>query len=346
MNNISLTIGSYTDYPSESQGLYQVNLNTTTGILSKLELLSSCQNPSFVVSSQSGYYVISEVAQNAHPRLSFINNKSSSSPTNSAPIVGDHPCHIAIDPNNKYIVTSQYSSGSFDIFALNIDGTIDQRMATISPKGSGPHADRQTRPHAHQCVFLKSTPQYATVDLGSDRVNFYCFDEEQNQFLSEPAQSIMTPPGSGPRHIVFSQDETAAYVVCELSETILVLRKTLGQWGITQEIDALPKEKKGEAAAAIKLSPDGRFLYVSCRAQSKISCFEVSKENQQLTFKDSFSTQGKFPRDFYISDDGEWVVAANQHSNSLVSFKRNNKNGALTYTGSLVTIGSPVCVTN
>ncbi|MFA0071520.1 beta-propeller fold lactonase family protein, partial [Vibrio breoganii] len=101
------------------------------------------------------------------------------------------------------------------------------------------------------------------------------FDEEQEEFLDEPMQSIKAPAGNGPRHLVFNKIEDRAYVVCELSETILILKKTLGIWNIVEEVDALPDMEKGEAVAAVKLSPDEQFLYVSCRHQSRISSFNV-----------------------------------------------------------------------
>ncbi|MCW1889954.1 lactonase family protein [Vibrio chagasii] len=31
----------------------------------------------------------------------------------------DHPCHVTIDPKWRFAITSQYSSGSFDIFSLS-----------------------------------------------------------------------------------------------------------------------------------------------------------------------------------------------------------------------------------
>ncbi|MFS1427248.1 lactonase family protein, partial [Vibrio splendidus] len=251
----------------------------------------------------------------------------------------------AIDPHNKFAITSQYSSGTFDIFSLSINGNIDKRLKTIKMVGSGPNRERQTSPHAHQCLFLQNSPQFVTVDLGTDRINFYCFDEEQEEFLDEPMQSIKAPAGNGTRHLIFNKAEDKAYVICELSETILILEKSLGIWNIVDEVDALPNMEKGEAAAAIKLSPDEQFLYVSCRHQSRISSFSVDSEAQKLTFIDSYDTEGKFPRDFHITDDGKWLIAANQHSNNITSFKRSIEDGSLTYTGYSLDLDAPVCVT-
>ncbi|MEZ9003855.1 lactonase family protein [Vibrio splendidus] len=345
MKTLPLTIGCYTDTPSKSQGVYQTQLDLETGKLLPLELIAECHNPSFITATKSGIYTASEVEQKKLPKLIQIPNVDSQIASNTGLISGDHPCHVAIDPHNKFAITSQYSSGTFDIFSLSINGNIDKRLKTIKMVGSGPNKERQTSPHAHQCLFLQNSPQFVTVDLGTDRINFYCFDEEQEEFLDEPMQSIKAPAGNGTRHLIFNKAEDKAYVICELSETILILEKSLGIWNIVDEVDALPNMEKGEAAAAIKLSPDEQFLYVSCRHQSRISSFSVDSEAQKLTFIDSYDVEGKFPRDFHITDNGQWLVAANQHSNNITSFKRNIEDGSLTYTGYSLDLDAPVCVT-
>ncbi|MFA0388076.1 lactonase family protein [Vibrio splendidus] len=345
MKTLPLTIGCYTDTPSKSQGVYQTQLDLETGKLLPLELIAECHNPSFITATKSGIYTASEVEQKKLPKLIHIPNVDSQIASNTGLISGDHPCHVAIDPHNKFAITSQYSSGTFDIFSLSINGNIDKRLKTIKMVGSGPNKERQTSPHAHQCLFLQNSPQFVTVDLGTDRINFYCFDEEQEEFLDEPMQSIQAPAGNGTRHLIFNKAEDKAYVIGELSETILILEKSLGIWNIVDEVDALPNMEKGEAAAAIKLSPDEQFLYVSCRHQSRISSFSVDSEAQKLTFIDSYDTEGKFPRDFHITDNGQWLVAANQHSNNITSFKRSIEDGSLTYTGYSLDLDAPVCVT-
>lgn len=349
MNTLSLIIGCYTDPPSQSQsqGLYQIQFDLSSGNLTGPELILPCRNPSFVISTDAGCYFISEVDQQAEPHLHFLSHaaQETGKAAQSVAVSGDHPCHIAMDHENKFIITSQYSSGSFDVFSLNSDGRIDKKITSLFSSGSGPNAERQAGPHAHQCQFMKSVSRFVTVDLGSDSISFYGYDSTQGVFQNKPEQTVKAPAGSGPRHLTFNQDETAAYVICELSETILVLEKSEAGWGITQEVAALPNEEKGEATAAIKLSPDGKFLYVSCRHQSKISCFANNQDSNKIEYQSCVSTEGDFPRDFMITPDGKWLVAANQHSHNLTTFQRNLETGELTFSGVSVEVGAPVCVT-
>jgi 6-phosphogluconolactonase len=209
-------------------------------------------------------------------------------------------------------------------------------------EGSGPNAERQASPHAHQATFLNHSEQLAVVDLGTDSVHFYDYKKDGETVKFSLSQSIAMPPGSGPRHLVFDSDESVAYVVCELSETLAVLHKQRGQWNLAQQVKLLTDEENKEAASAIRLSADERFVYVSCRAQNLISTFDVTSDIPvQIAASDC---GGAFPRDFVLSRDGQWMLVANQHSHNVASFHRNPETGVITPTGYSCDIGAPVCL--
>jgi 6-phosphogluconolactonase (cycloisomerase 2 family) len=56
------------------------------------------------------------------------------------------------------------------------------------------------------------------------------------------------------------------------------------------------------------------------------------------------STEGQGPRFFAIDPSGEWLYAANENSDSIVSFKFDAESGSLTPTGQVIATGSPVCI--
>ncbi|WP_337232360.1 beta-propeller fold lactonase family protein, partial [Vibrio cholerae] len=90
--------------------------------------------------------------------------------------------------------------------------------------------------HAHQVTFLKHSHQLVVVDLGSDSVLIYDYVAQPDFSLT---QVIHLPAGSGPRHVVFNQQESTAYVVCELSETLIVLVKHQDKWLISSQTELL-----------------------------------------------------------------------------------------------------------
>ncbi|MGO3728563.1 MAG: beta-propeller fold lactonase family protein, partial [Enterococcus viikkiensis] len=58
----------------------------------------------------------------------------------------------------------------------------------------------------------------------------------------------------------------------------------------------------------------------------------------------SISTEGDFPRDFALSSDDAYVVAANQNSDNLTLYRRDAETGLLTMIQKDVYAPEAVCV--
>lgn len=334
-------VGTYTDSPSQSQGIACVSLDIATGALTLTnelvpEAVKTVRNPSYLALKGEGLYTFNEVERLEGAELIFDEKTDSY----ALPIEGDYPCHI--DIKASLLAVANYGSGNVSVYQLYEQGKPLKSIAELYVEGSGPNADRQASPHAHQATFLNHSEQLAVVDLGTDSVHFYDYKKDGETVKFSLSQSIAMPPGSGPRHLVFDSDESVAYVVCELSETLAVLHKQRGQWNLAQQVKLLTDEENKEAASAIRLSADERFVYVSCRAQNLISTFDVTSDIPvQIAASDC---GGAFPRDFVLSRDGQWMLVANQHSHNVASFHRNPETGVITPTGYSCDIGAPVCL--
>ena len=69
--------------------------------------------------------------------------------------------------------------------------------------------------------------------------------------------------------------------------------------------------------AAVRLSRDGRRLYVSTRTQDVLSVINI-EDPLHPSLLQCVSSGGQHPRDFILQDC--WLIAANRFSNSIVSF--------------------------
>lgn len=333
-NHLHFYVGSYTDQPSSSKGITLVSLDRRTGAVTRGEELYPLTNPSYLAQSSNALYAISEVAQQEGAKLVCMQDKFA----HTLPIAGDYPCHLAVSANQKWLAVANYGSGNVCVYSLDSQGIPVELIANLFEQGQGPNRARQLAPHAHQVVFFTQHDGLATVDLGSDAIHFYHFVQGQ----LELAQSVKLSGGSGPRHLVFNRAEDKAYVVCELSETLVVLNKTDAGWQAGTAIELLPEYENGQAASAIKLSSDERFVYVSCRQQNLISCFELAQG--QPKWLSATPSGGEFPRDFTLSGCGEWLLVANQHANTIVSYRRDKTTGAISATGYQCQIDAPVCI--
>ncbi|EKO3567908.1 lactonase family protein [bacterium 19MO03SA05] len=334
-------VGTYTDSPSQSHGIACVSLDSTTGLLTinhdlVPDAMRTTRNPSYLTVTEHGLYTFNEVERLEGAELIFAENTDSY----ALPIEGDYPCYI--DIKAPLLAVANYGSGNVSVYHIDEYGKPLKSIAELYVEGSGPNIARQASSHAHQATFLNHTKQLAVVDLGTDSVYFYDFENDGEACNFSLTQSVAMPAGSGPRHLVFNREESIAYVVCELSETLVVLCKHDEQWNLTQQVKLLADEENKEAASAIRLSADERFVYVSCRAQNVISTFDVTSNIPvQIAMSDC---GGKFPRDFVLSRDGQWMLVANQHSNNVASFHRNPETGAITPTGYSCDVGAPVCL--
>jgi 6-phosphogluconolactonase len=108
----------------------------------------------------------------------------------------------------------------------------------------------------------------------------------------------------------------------------------------------LPAGFKGtNGAAAIHISPGGRFLYASDRLDaSAIMVYAINQETGQLAFVQRQLTYGKNPRDFAIDPTGKFLLAANQDSDNIIVFKIDEATGVLSLTRNRLEIGNPVCL--
>ena len=128
----------------------------------------------------------------------------------------------------------------------------------------GPNAERQEAPHLHQAV-LDPTGSFIVVpDLGADLVRVFSAGVDATV---EPLEPLAVEPGSGPRHVVFTEGKgegTVMYLVSELSNEVSGFEVAYPDGGITFEHKfTIPTHGEGqevpEGASAAEILVSVRF---------------------------------------------------------------------------------------
>jgi 6-phosphogluconolactonase len=342
-------MGTYTE--GSSKGIYVSRLNADTGELSAPKLAIATPDPSYLALAPGGKHLYSanEIAGNsglvsafaiqpASGQLEFLNQKDSG---------GSSPCHVSVDTTGQTLLVANYGTGTFKSLPILGDGRLGDGGTLIHDEGQSVNPDRQTGPHAH---YLGADPSNRFVlgcDLGTDKIMVYHLDEINARLVpNHPAFASVTP-GSGPRHLVFSQDGNSAYVVNEMACTVTSFSwdNRKGQLTQHQTISALPDDQAVRpeyTAAEIMLHPNGRFLYVSVRGLDAISVFAVAALTGKLALIQNVSSGGKAPRGLGIDPTGRWLLAGNQKSDNVVEFPIDPASGKLQPPKLQLQIGSPV----
>ena len=149
-------------------------------------------------------------------------------------------------------------------------------------------------------------------------------------------------PGSGPRHLTFSPNGHFAYIINELSGTVVAFSYNEGDLKEIQTIAA--DTVGGRGSADIHISPDGKFLYASNRLKADgIAIFSIDPASGQLT-KAGYQLTGINPRNFIITPNGKYLLVACRDSNSIQVYKRDLSTGLLTNMNQDIKLDKPVCI--
>lgn len=407
--------------------LYAVREQVPMGGVYEMKALRSVENPELVEPAES-----LELLQETEGQLRGAKKEAGTNPgiakdMAAAPILemvkempsgGADPCHLSLDGRENFLMAANYTSGSLAVFALDEQGHLQERCdfwqhtprrtdetqgqgnSQQSRKAKNPQENpfkvnplRQEGPHVH---FSEEAGELLwSTDLGLDQVFGYQIDYEQKK-LTDTGIRLQLPDGYGPRHLAFWHEDMAViYVLCELSNRIVVFAEKVQEEGseetekaaekisgrrmeeaaektfrgetteaekkvsetgtekmdrerfentpeytILQDISTLPEGYHGEStASAIRLY--GGFLFAANRGDDSIAMYEIQK-NGTLTLCCIKKTGGRTPRDFQIFSD--YLVVANQESDSLTVLHINRKEKRLERTAIHADVIKPTCV--
>jgi 6-phosphogluconolactonase len=345
-----LFVGTYTG--TGSKGIYVYRFNAQTGETEAISSTDSLANPSYITIAPNGKFIYAVNEEDVHD-TGFISSFAFDSGTGKLTYLnrqksgGAHPCYVAIDQTGKWVIAGNYSGGNLAALRVNEDGSLQPPAQTVQHSGSSANRSRQEKPHVHATVISPDNKFLFTPDLGIDKIMIYQLDPSSDLPLkpASPAFAV-SEAGSGPRHFTFHPYKKYAYLIEELSGTVVAYKYKDGKLSLVQRIATHPEDYKGTIGSAdIHVSPDGKFLYASNRGdENNIAIFAIDQKNGKLQSKGYQSALGKTPRNFMIDPTGNFLLVANQETNNIVIFRRNKETGLLQPTGKQIELPKPVCL--
>lgn len=231
-------------------------------------------------------------------------------------------CYVTQDgPEDDLLCTANYHQGSVLVYRKTSHGPKLIKQIQIEPKAG-----------CHQILFHGHFMLVPCLLLDTVKI-FDC----RNDF--SPAGELKFDKGTGPRHGIFDRDHSRLFLVSELSNQVFVFQTNndsdpsadqcphMELKSVHPILDKGQQYSQAPASAAIRLSPDQRFLYVSTRFADIISVFRI--DGCELTPIQQTGSGGTHPRDIILTPDGSYLLAANRTEGGLVCFPRDAETGRI-----------------
>jgi 6-phosphogluconolactonase len=236
---------------------------------------------------------------------------------------GEATCHVAVDPQGRFLTATCWGDGQVLLYELDNDGGISGRFPaapSVDPHaGLTPGERRQSRAHAS---LMLADGRIMTTDLGHDTLRIWNYVPGTGLVADH---EVALPFSSGPRHLVQHQSGSV-FVVSEYSVEVFIVRPEAGTFEL---IFRGPATSGGSVAddsgAEICLGLQGAYAYVGVRGSNVISVLEVGAGGTELLPVKDTPSGGNWPRHHLVR--GTWLHVAHERSDNVATFTLDSVTG-------------------
>lgn len=295
---------------SADTGIHVAQFETETGKLSASRAVAA--GDSFFLACHPAKRVLYSLSVKTGCVAAFaIEADGALTPLNEADSRGAVPCHLAVDPQGRFLAVANYNGG-VALFPLRDDGSLEEAPSVFQPEGSGVDKKRQDKPHPHGVTLSPGRNLLHVADLGTDTIR--AFDIANGQLQENVRLDAKTAPGAGPRHMEFSPEGNIAIAVNELDNTLSLLAhdRQTGALKNRQDYTMLPEGFGGTThAAEIAFHPSGKACYATNRGEHSVVIYAVDETAPELHSPAWLKQEGAVDPQHVICDpSGKWLAVA------------------------------------
>ena len=246
-------------------------------------------------------------------KLTFVHNAPISSGTTE----------LKTDHTDKFIAAAKYGTGIVTVWKLE-DGVYKGNIAK----------ELRIEKKVHCSRFSKDNRFLMIPATGPNKVFELDFNQETGDISVKREAAGPTSGAAQPRHLVFHPTKNFAYTTLER------IKPGVGVWTYDPkkgELNLIQNLANSEDAtgsitnADLHLSPDNRFLYVSCRDKKgdtdHIVLYKVNDDGK-LAFVKKFPCED-IPRSFCLNKSGDFAYVCGQGSAKMGVYKIDKESGHL-----------------
>lgn len=257
--------------------------------------------------------------------------------------------YIRADKSGRVLLAAHYGEGDVTTYRIKDGICTDEQL------------DHKVTEKTAHCIEVDPTGKFVFVPHTSpNKVYQFRLDDVTGKLTPNDPPFAEGPDTEHlyhqPRHIAFHPKLKLAYTSNERGGGITAWNLDSEQGTLTQRqtLSTLPPDYSGDSAAAdIKITPNGRFAYVSNRDVTKrpegeanrdtLTAVAIDAKTGKMELIGSYPT-GHHPRSFCIDLTGKFLFAAGQNSATMVAYRIDQKTGALQQLATYQTGGVPIWV--
>ena len=248
--------------------------------------------------------------------------------------IGGRPCYLRTDHTGRYLLIADYSGGTVSVLRI-VDGFC-----------TGELVDHHKTERTAHCVELDPSGRFAFVPhVKPNKVYQYFFDANLGTLTPNDPPFVVGPDKNHkfhePRHYAHHPTLNVAYTSNEFGGGITAWKfnpqtGTLTRWKTLSTLD--PAASGDFYAADIKLTPNGRFAYVSNRDQTErpegaktydsLAGFSLDPSTGMMTLIGHVPTPNQ-TRSLCIDRSGRFLYSAGTNSSTLFAYRIDQKTGTL-----------------
>ena len=285
----------------------------------------------YVVSS-SGGPAAGDVTGSVHTANAFSIDRANGAlkPHGETVKLAARPIHARVDHSGKYLLVAYNNPSNLTVHRINADGSIGDKVEQPNKLDTGifAHQIRVSPDNKHVILVTRgnNAPSDNPVDPGS--IKTFAFRDGVLTNLAAIA------PGDGrqfgPRHLDFHPKKPWVFVSIE-SQNQLAVYKLEDATGLSRDplfvknTLADPDSKLRQAAGAIHVSPNGRFVYVANRAwwttdvegkkvftggENSVAVYSIDQKTGEPKLIQNADGHGNYLRTFNVDPSGKLLIAA------------------------------------
>lgn len=339
----------------QPQGIWHATFDSESGDLSKARLALEIKRSGWITWHPTLPIIYSTAFVGQKSAVCVIKVADDKSLTVSQTInINDGSCFLTTDKTGSVLISTQYGGGTVISIPIEEDGSLSENVQEIKHKGgSNVVPGRQKSPHPHYAQVSPDNKFAFVPDLGLDQLVVYGIDVENKKLvpMDKPVECVK---GGGPRHMKIRdateiENRKFAFVLNELAMSVSCFEvNDDGTMGLKLSEPTLSDEQKSEvdfnSASEIRIHPNGKFIYTANRGHDSISMFHFMTKSFLFAKMQTVSVHGEWPRNFNLTPDGKWLLAAGAKTNSITVFSIDPETGNLTHQRKTVFVPGAICV--